>query len=123
MKLNSSSSVRSTLSWLWPSSNAKITIQNTLIISLEIAVVAAIANAIISSNSRSRIHSNIKPNILLVAHLANTKMMQKTLTETLAHGYSSESTLRELSMNTNVTGFKLKNLCVFMLCTHEASAL
>ena len=35
-------------------------------------------------------------------------MMQKFLkmTETLAHGYSSESTHQELPTNTNVTGFR-----------------
>ena len=37
--------------------------------------------------------------MLLVAHFANTKQMQKKLkiTETLAYGYSSESTQWELS--------------------------
>ena len=37
--------------------------------------------------------------VLLVGSLANTKMMQKTwkMIETLAYGYSSESTQRELS--------------------------
>ena len=37
--------------------------------------------------------------MLLVANLANAKIMQKTgkMTETLANGYSSESTQQELS--------------------------
>ena len=54
-------------------------------------------------------------------------MMQKTrtMTETLANGYSSESTLRELSNEYQhdrvQTGFK--NLCVLVLWTKVASAL
>ena len=37
--------------------------------------------------------------MLLVANMANTKWCKKTekMTETLAHGYSSESTQQELS--------------------------
>ena len=37
--------------------------------------------------------------MLLLANLTNKKMMQKTLkmTDTLAYGYSSESTQRDLS--------------------------
>ena len=46
--------------------------------------------------------------MLLAANLSNTKLYKKNLkmTETLANGYSSESTRRELSnVYTNMTGF------------------
>ena len=50
--------------------------------------------------------------MLLVMNMAKTKMMQKKLkmTETLAHGYSSESTF-------------FKNVCVLVLWIKVASAL
>ena len=61
--------------------------------------------------------------MLLAANLANTKlqMLQKTwkITETLAHGYSSESTQLELSKG--IDGFKY--LCVLELWTKVASEL
>ena len=47
--------------------------------------------------------------MLLVANLADTKGCKKPekMTETLANGYSSESTQREsYPMNTNMTGFR-----------------
>ena len=54
-------------------------------------------------------------------------MMQKTwkMIETLAYGYSSESTQQELSNEYNMTGFRqFSNLCVLVLnWTKEASAL
>ena len=65
--------------------------------------------------------------MLLVANLANTKMMQKTLImfETLAHEYPSESMLRELSneyLHDRVY-IVFKGLCVFLLWTKGASSL
>ena len=48
------------------------------------------------------------------------------MTETLGHGYSSESTLRDLDypVNVNKIGFKMlfKNLCVLVLWMKVASA-
>ena len=47
--------------------------------------------------------------MLLMANLANTKLMQKTLkmTETLAHVYSSPRVLsKSFPVNTNMTGFR-----------------
>ena len=59
--------------------------------------------------------------MLLVANLVDKKMMQKTykMTETLAHGYSSESTQRELSYEYQLDRVKMifKNLCVIVLWT------
>ena len=61
--------------------------------------------------------------MLLVANLANTKKLK--ITVTLANGYSSESSQRELSnvyQNDRVS-MVFKNLCVLMLWTKVASAL
>ena len=47
------------------------------------------------------------------------------MTETLAHGYSSESTQRDLSKEYQYDRVKMvfKNICVLVLWTKEASAL
>ena len=64
--------------------------------------------------------------MLLVANLANAKWCKNLkMTETLAHGYSSESTQRELSneyQHGRVWMF-FKNLCILVLWTKVASAL
>ena len=58
--------------------------------------------------------------MLLVANLVITKMMQKT-----AHGYSSESTQQELTIEYQHDRvlMVLKNLCVLVLWTKVALAL
>ena len=65
--------------------------------------------------------------MLLVANLANTKMMQKTwkIIKTLANGYSSKSTQRELSYEYqhDRVSMVFKNLCVLVLWMKVASAL
>ena len=65
--------------------------------------------------------------ILLLANLANTKIMRKTLKmiETLANGYSYESTRRELSneYQHDRVLMVLKKNCVFVLWMKVASAL
>ena len=65
--------------------------------------------------------------MLLVANLANTKLCRKhkKITETLAHGYSSESTMRELSNEYQHERVQMlsKNLCILMFRTKVASAL
>ena len=52
-------------------------------------------------------------------------MMQKKLAETLAHGYSSESTQRKLSNEYQHDRVLMvfRNLCVLVLWTKVASAL
>ena len=64
--------------------------------------------------------------MLLVAILANTKRCKKTekKTEPLAHGYSFESTQRELSNEYQHDRLKIvfKNLCVFVLWPKVALA-
>ena len=62
--------------------------------------------------------------MLLVANFANAKMMQK-MTEILAHGYSSESTQRELSNEYQHDRVQMvfKNLCVPVLWMEVALAL
>ena len=65
--------------------------------------------------------------MLLVANFAKHEMIQlhNKMTETLANGYSSESTQQGLSneyQNDRVwMGFR--NLCILVLCTKVASAL
>ena len=65
--------------------------------------------------------------MLLVANLANTKMMQKSwkMTETLANGYSSESTQQELSNEYQQYKVQMvfKDFCIFLPWTKVASAL
>ena len=65
--------------------------------------------------------------ILLVANLANTKWCKTTrkMTETLAHGYSSESTQRELSNDYqhHRVYMVFKDLCVLVLWAKVAPAL
>ena len=65
--------------------------------------------------------------MLLVANLANTKIMQKSwkITKTLANGYSSGSIHRELSNEYQHDRVYLffKNLCVHVLWTKVSSAL
>ena len=62
-----------------------------------------------------------------MANLANTKYFKNAekLFETLAHGYSSESTQWELSNEYQHDRVKLviKNMCVLVLCIKVASAL
>ena len=62
--------------------------------------------------------------MLLLANLANRKMMQKII-ETLLYGYSSESTQQELSNEYQHDTVKklFKNLCVLVLWMKVASAL
>ena len=65
--------------------------------------------------------------ILLLANLANTKIMRETLklTETLANGYSYESTRRELSNEYQHDRVLMvfEKICVFVLWMKVASAL
>ena len=65
--------------------------------------------------------------MLLTANLADTKWCKKTegMTETLEHGYSSESTRREVSnkYQHDKVLIVFKNLCVIVLWTKVASAL
>ena len=65
--------------------------------------------------------------LLLLANLTNTKWCKKLvkLTETIANGYSSESTQQELSneYQHNKVSMVLKNLCIFVLWTKVALAL
>ena len=65
--------------------------------------------------------------MLLVANFGQYKMMRKTwkMSETLANGYSSESTQRELSNEYQHDQVKMvfKNLYIFVLWTKVASAL
>ena len=65
--------------------------------------------------------------MLLVANLANYKMMQKNrkMTETLANRYSSESTQQDLSngYQHDRVWMLFKDFCIFVLLTKIASAL
>ena len=65
--------------------------------------------------------------MLLVGNFANTKKKQKSwkMTETLAYGYSSESTHRELSNEYQHDRVKMvfKNVCILVLWRKVASAL
>ena len=65
--------------------------------------------------------------MLLVAYFCQYIKMQKTskITETLANGYSSESSQRDLSneYQHDRVSIIFKNLCVFVLWTKLASAL
>ena len=65
--------------------------------------------------------------MLMVANFANTKRCKKAErnTETLAHGYSVESTQREISNNYEHDRFKMviRNLCIPVIWTKVASAL
>ena len=60
--------------------------------------------------------------MLLVANLVNTN---DRMTETLANGYSSERTQRELSneYQHDRVWMVFKNICIFVLWTKVASAL
>ena len=55
----------------------------------------------------------------------DAKINNRKMTETLAHGYSPESTQRELSKNTNMKGFRcfFKYLCILVFWKKVASAL
>ena len=65
--------------------------------------------------------------MLLVANFANTKNKQKTskTTETLANGYSSESTQWELSNEYQHFRVQMvfKNLCLLVLLTRVAHSV
>ena len=65
--------------------------------------------------------------MLLVANLANTKRCKKTrkITETLANGYSSESTRRELSneYQDDRVSMVFQEFCILVLWTKVVSAL
>ena len=65
--------------------------------------------------------------MMLMGNLANTKWCKKSkkMTETLTHGYSSESTQRELSYKYQQDRFWMvfKNLCILLLWKKVAPAL
>ena len=64
--------------------------------------------------------------MLLKANFANTKREKsQKITETLAYGYSSESTQRELSNEYQHDRVLMvfKNLCIIVIWTKVASAL
>ena len=65
--------------------------------------------------------------MLLVANLANTKRCKKKrkITETLANGYSSESTRRELSneYQDDRVSMVFQESCILVLWTKVVSAL
>ena len=52
-------------------------------------------------------------------------LKKQKMTETLAHGYSSKSTQRELSNEYQHDRVKMvfKDICIVVLCTKVASAL